>query len=91
MEEQDFTLLTPLAELSLYEWGTMTAKDYFCPHCGIPAFRKPSQLSKEEQAMGAKPFYGWSINVRCLDAVDINQLPVKQINGRDIQILRSNH
>ena len=30
VEESCFRLLTPLDELSLYQWHTRTAKDYFC-------------------------------------------------------------
>ena len=33
--ESDIRLLTPLDKLTLYQWHTMTAKDYFCPRCGI--------------------------------------------------------
>ena len=49
-------VLTPLEELSLYQWHTMTAKDYFCPTCGILPFRRPR--TKEDI---------WGINVRCLE------------------------
>jgi hypothetical protein len=35
-------LFSPWEALSLYQWGTMTAKDYFCSVCGILPFRRPS-------------------------------------------------
>ena len=41
VEEKCFRLLTPIEELSLYQWHTKTAKDYFCPICGILPFRRP--------------------------------------------------
>jgi hypothetical protein len=65
-----FRLLTPIEELSLYEWHTKVAKDWFCPDCGILPFRRPRT---SEDIIG--------INVRCLDGVDFSAIPVKQIYG----------
>jgi hypothetical protein len=65
-----FRLITPIEELSLYEWHTKTAKDYFCPNCGILPFRRPRTTEDV-----------WGINVRCLDGVDFSSIPVKQIYG----------
>ncbi len=47
-----FRLLTPLEELSVYRWGSLTAADYFCSVCGILPFRKPSHPTAEERAAG---------------------------------------
>jgi len=44
VEESQFQLLTPLSDLALYEWGTGTAKDYFCKTCGILPFRRTKGL-----------------------------------------------
>ena len=63
-------LLTPIEDMSLYEWHTKVAKDYFCPTCGILPFRRPRTA---EDVVG--------INVRCLDGVDLDSLPRKQIYG----------
>ena len=38
-------LLTPLDALSVYQWHTGNAKDYFCPTCGILPFRRPRGVS----------------------------------------------
>ena len=72
---------TPLTDLSLYQWGTKTAKDYFCPTCGIMPFRKPSALTSAEIAAGKEPFDGWAINVRCIEGLDLGRLPIVHING----------
>ena len=77
-------LFTPLTDLSVYEWHTGTAKDYFCPHCGILPFRIPSAPTAEELARGMIPFTGWAINVRCLEGVDLDCIPVKKILGADL-------
>ena len=84
--EEALTLLTPhLSELTLYEWGSRTAKDYFCPRCGILPFRRPSAPTRQERAEGVKPFHGWAINTRCLTGFDPSLVPVRHIPGRHIQ------
>lgn len=76
-----FRLLTPLSNLTLYEWHTRTAKDYFCPVCGILPFRQPRDPTDEEYAQGMQAFTGWSVNVRCLEGVDLERIPIKHIHG----------
>jgi len=78
-------LLTPWEELSLYQWGSKTAKDYFCRTCGILPFRRPSDPTLQELRDGVEPFDGWAVNVRCLAGVDIRTLPVKKVRGSQIQ------
>ena len=65
-----FRLLTPLEELSVYRWHTRTATDYFCPVCGILPFRRPRTAP-----------HLWTVNVRCLDDVDLSAIPVTQFDG----------
>lgn len=77
-------LLTPLTDLTVYAWHTGTAKDYFCPKCGILPFRIPRKLTSEELAHGALAFHGWAVNVRCLDGVDFDSIPVSNITGADL-------
>ena len=78
-------LLGPWEELSIYEWGTKTAKDYFCPVCGILPFRRPGDPAPHELKEGVLPFDGWAVNVRCLDGVDVDALPIKKIHGSRIR------
>ncbi|MFT4172347.1 MAG: GFA family protein [Rhodocyclaceae bacterium] len=77
---------TPLAAMSVYRWGSMTAADYFCPVCGILPFRKPSQPTPAERAAGLPPFDGWAVNTRCLDDFDPASVPIRHIHGRDLVI-----
>lgn len=79
--EEQFRLLTPLSALTLYEWHTRTAKDYFCPVCGILPFRRPSAPTAEELEQGVQPFTGWAVNVRCLEGVNPDGLALKHIYG----------
>ncbi|SAI70388.1 Uncharacterized conserved protein [Bordetella ansorpii] len=74
-------LLTPLADLKVYEWGSRTGRDYFCGVCGILPFRKPSAPTPAERAAGMTPFEGWAINVRCLEGIDLAAIPVKRVDG----------
>lgn len=79
--EEQFRLLTPLSALTLYEWHTRTAKDYFCPVCGILPFRRPGAPTAEELAQGVQPFTGWAVNVRCLEGVNPEDFVPKRIYG----------
>lgn len=70
VDDSKLRILTPLEEMTLYQWHTKTAKDYFCPDCGILPFRRPRGAPDR-----------WAVNVRCLDGVDISEIPVRQIDG----------
>jgi len=56
--------------LTLYQFGTMTAKHWFCRHCGIHPFARP-RLAPDK----------WVVNVRCLDGVDVRQLKIIPFDG----------
>lgn len=79
--KDELRLLTPWEALSLYEWGSRTAKDYFCATCGILPFRRPGDPTPDEVRAGVQPFDGWAVNVRCLHGVDLDALPVRRIHG----------
>jgi hypothetical protein len=81
VEADCLRLLTPLADLTLYQWHTRTAEDYFCPTCGILPFRRPRVRTSGEAARGVAEFSGWSINVRCLEEVDLDAIPVRAVFG----------
>ena len=77
-------VLTSWSEMSMYQWGSRTGRDYFCRHCGILPFRRPSDPSKQERSEGVQPFDGWAVNVRCLDDVDLESIPVIAVHGSRI-------
>jgi len=79
VEAERLRMLTPLSELTLYQWHTRTAEDWFCPTCGILPFRRPRQRTAEEIAAGHPDFTGWGINVRCLEGVDLDAIPVRRV------------
>ena len=73
IDPADFRLLTPLEDLSLYQWHTKTARDYFCKTCGVLPFRRPRKDPQQ-----------WAINVGCLAGVDIFALPVQRYRGSEL-------
>ena len=70
VEPSQFRLLTPIEEMTLYQWHTKTAKDYFCPTCGILPFRRPRTAPDLV-----------TVNVRCLDDVDLDAVPRQYLPG----------
>lgn len=78
--------LTPLAQLTTYRWGSGTGTDYFCRVCGILPFRRPSAPTREELDAGMKCFDGWSVNVRCLDGLDLDSIPRVKIAGSQLKL-----
>ncbi|PIF74121.1 hypothetical protein CLU95_1242 [Variovorax sp. 54] len=82
--ESALRMLTPLEDLTIYQWHSRTARDYFCPTCGIMPFRIPSAPTAQETAEGKLPFTGWAINARCLEDVDLASVPVRLVNGADL-------
>jgi hypothetical protein len=68
--DSELRLLTPIEALTVYQWNTKIAKDYFCPVCGILPFRRPRTAPDK-----------WGVNVRCLLDVDLAALPIKYVHG----------
>lgn len=63
-------ILTGESELTLYQFNTMTAKHYFCKHCGIHPLTRP----RLDPSI-------WVVNVRCLDDIDLTSLAVHPFDG----------
>lgn len=70
VQDRDLEILTPLEDLSTYRFNTLQATDYFCPDCGILPFRRPRTASQM-----------WSVNIRCLEDVDLDAIPVERVRG----------
>ena len=74
VQESQFRLLTALEDMVEYRWHTMTARDYFCPTCGMLPFRRPRTAPEL-----------WTINVRCLDDVDLSWIPQRKVYGSQLE------
>lgn len=70
VEGEALELLTPLEDLTTYRFHTHQATDYFCPTCGILPFRRPRTAP-----------HLWSVNIRCLEDVDFDAIPVERVYG----------
>ena len=79
------SLLTDWEALSIYRWGSMTAKDYFCPTCGILVFREPSKIPEQGENNNKEDFNGWAVNVRCLDEIELSAVPQKKVFGSRLE------
>ena len=70
--DENFRVLDGESELVLYQFGTKTAKHWFCRHCGIHPFARP-RLDPTK----------WVVNVRCLEGVEPAKLPIHPFDGRN--------
>ena len=68
--EKSLRILTGEPDLTLYQFNTMTAKHYFCSHCGVAPFIRP-RLDPTK----------WAFNVRCIEGVDLNDIEVRHFDG----------
>lgn len=73
VDDDALRIHTDLDKLTLYQWHTMTARDYFCPRCGILPFRRPRTAPEM-----------WAVNVRCLEGVDLDAIPVDRVRGSEL-------
>ena len=62
VNQNQFNLISGKDSLSLYQFGTMRAKHYFCKHCGIHLFNNPRTYPEKV-----------SVNVNCLDDFDLEK------------------
>ena len=68
-------LLTPPEALRSYTFNQHAIRHQFCPTCGIHPFGEGTD--PKGNAMAA-------VNVRCLDGVDVYEIPVRFYDGRAV-------
>ena len=66
-------LLTPDANASTYTFNKHVIKHRFCPTCGMHPYGEG--VDPKGNAMAA-------INIRCLEGIDLEKIPVKHYDGR---------
>jgi hypothetical protein len=70
--QQRFRLLRGAGQLTTYTFNTGVAQHHFCRICGVAPYYVPrSDPDKID------------INVRCVDAVDVQQLQLESFDGRN--------
>jgi hypothetical protein len=68
-------LLTPEENAKTYLFNKHKIEHRFCPNCGIHPYA-------EAVAPDGTPTA--AINIRCIEGIDLEKIPVKHYNGRDI-------
>ncbi len=68
-----FQLLTPEDSASTYTFNKHVIKHRFCPVCGIHPYGEG--VDPKGNAMAA-------INIRCLEGLDLDAIPVQHFDGR---------
>jgi hypothetical protein len=66
-------LLTPEGDAATYLFNEHVIKHRFCPTCGIHVYGEAPAPSGEAMA---------AINIRCIDEIDLESIPVSHFDGR---------
>jgi hypothetical protein len=74
-----FELLRGADVLTDYQFGRKRIHQLFCSRCGVRSFSRGPLPSGDEVA---------AVNVRCLDGVDLDALPVRKYDGRALPLER---
>jgi hypothetical protein len=68
-------LLTAPENMATYTFNKHVIRHHFCPACGIHPFGEG--VAPDGAAMAA-------VNARCLEGIEVADLPVKHFNGREL-------
>ena len=68
-----FQLQTPSQNVGTYTFNKHVVKHRFCPTCGIHPYGEG--VDAKGNAMAA-------INIRCLEGIDLDEIPVTNFDGR---------
>lgn len=71
----DFRLLSGTDKLKDYQFGSKRIHHLFCSDCGTESFGRGIRPDGKEMV---------AINVRCLEGVDFEALPVRRFDGRSL-------
>ena len=76
-----FRLTTPIEDVATYQWRTKTSKHHFCATCGCGTYSESPDWST-----GKPDFENLKIgvNARLLDEFDLDAVPVKVIDGKNL-------
>lgn len=69
-DDAGLRLISGKDALQMYQFGTMTAKHYFCRHCGVHPFSHP-RLNPEK----------WVVNLHCVPFVNLETLQISTFDG----------
>lgn len=69
-DDAGLRMISGEGQLALYQFGTRTARHYFCRNCGVHPLTRPRLDPRV-----------WVVNLRCVDGVDLDALPVSTFDG----------
>ncbi len=70
-----FTLLSAEDASKVYEFNKHLIKHHFCPRCGMHPYADGTDGKGNSMA---------AINVRCLEDIDLEKIPVTHFDGRSL-------
>lgn len=70
-----FKLTTPEGDMGTYLFNKHVIRHHFCTTCGIAPFSEGKD--PKGNAMAA-------VNIRCLEGIELEKIPVKHFDGRSI-------
>jgi len=70
---ESLKLKTPATDMGTYQFNKHVIHHHFCPNCGIHPFAEGK--GPKGDAMAA-------VNIRCLEGIDLDAIPVTQYDGR---------
>jgi hypothetical protein len=68
-----FKLLTPRDAMRTYTFNKHVIQHHFCPNCGMHPFGEGTDPKGNSIA---------AVNVRCLEGIDLESIPVQHFDGR---------
>lgn len=68
-----FALSTPESDMSTYLFNKHVIRHHFCPNCGIAPFSEGKDAKGNPMA---------AVNIRCLEGIELEKIPVKHFDGR---------
>ena len=72
---EQFRVLTAEGDLATYTFSKHVIQHHFCKTCGIHPFAEGIDSKGNKTA---------AINIRCLESLDLESVPVQQFDGRSL-------
>jgi hypothetical protein len=72
VDSERFRIVSGQEDLGLYQFGTKTAKHFFCRNCGVSTFSNP-RIAPDR----------WAVNLRCVEDVDLGALKIVPFDGQN--------
>ena len=70
-----FKLTTPEKDMGTYLFNKHVIRHHFCTNCGIAPFSEGKDPKGNTVA---------AVNIRCLEGIELEKIPVKHFDGRSI-------